>query len=251
MTARTTPDELTANLTHLKLPWIRENYEQLARDAASRQWGHVEYLGHLIEGEASQRDTRAIERRVKAAHLPVPKGMEGFDWTWPEKINRAQIQNLMRMQFVGQRENVILLGGVGVGKTHIATAMARQACLQGHQTLFTSAADIINTLTASQAEHRLKTDLKRYLRPALLVIDELGFMPIDKHGADMLFQVISQRYEQGSIVLTTNKAFKTWPAIFNNDSTITSAILDRLLHHAQIVTIEGRSYRMKERLEPA
>lgn len=251
MNKTTLTDELTGNLAYLKLPWIRENYEQLARDAAERQWGHVEFLEHLAEGETNLRTARAIERRVKAARLPVQKGMEGFDWTWPTKINRAQIQNLFRMQFVAQHANVVLLGGVGLGKTHIATAMAQQACLMGYHTLFTSAADIINTLAAAQAAHRLKAEIKRYLRPALLVIDELGFMPIDKHGADMLFQVISQRYEQGSIVLTTNKAFKTWPAIFNNDSTVTSAILDRLLHHAETISIEGKSYRMKERIEPA
>jgi len=149
-----------------------------------------------------------------------------------------------------QRANTILLGGVGLGKTHLAIALGYQACLQGYRTLFTSAADIINTLSAAQAAHRLKTELKKYLRPAVLVIDELGFMPIDKHGADMLFQVISQRYEKGAIVLTANKKFKTWASIFNNDSVVTSAILDRLLHHAETVTIEGKSYRMKDRIEP-
>ena len=145
---------------------------------------------------------------------------------------------------------MIFLGGVGLGKSHLAIAMGYQACLQGHRTLFTSAASIINTLSAAQAAHRLKVELKKYLRPALLVIDELGFMPIDKHGADLLFQVISQRYEQGAIVLTTNKKFKTWPSIFNNDNVIASAILDRLLHHAETVVIEGKSFRMKDRIEP-
>jgi DNA replication protein DnaC len=116
--------------------------------------------------------------------------------------------------------------------------------------LFTSAADIINTLNAAQKARRLKNELAKYLRPALLVVDELGFLPIDKHGADLLFQVISQRYEQGAIVLTTNKVYKHWSSIFNNDSVVTSAILDRLLHHADTVTIEGKSYRQKDRIEP-
>jgi len=251
MTKKNLTDELTENLVYLKLPWIRENYEELATDAAAKEWGHVQFLGHLIEGETNLRFNRATERRIKAAHFPVVKSMEQFDWTWPKKINRPQIQNLLRLNFIEQRANVVFLGGVGLGKTHLAIALGYQACLQGHRTLFTSAADIINTLTAAQAAHRLKLELKKYLRPALLVIDELGFMPIDKHGADLLFQVISQRYEQGAIILTTNKKFKTWASIFNNDSVVTSAILDRLLHHAETAVIEGKSYRLKDRIEPA
>ncbi|RLE21195.1 MAG: ATP-binding protein [Actinobacteria bacterium] len=251
MTKKNLTNELTKNLVYLKLPWIRENYEELATDAAAKEWGHVNFLGHLIEGEANLRLDRATERRIKAAHFPVVKTIEEFDWTWPKKINRAQIQNLLRLNFIEQKANVVFLGGVGLGKTHLAITLGYQACLQGHRTLFTSAADIINTLTAAQAAHRLKLELKKYLRPALLVIDELGFMPIDKHGADMLFQVISQRYEQGAIILTTNKNFKTWASIFNNDSVVTSAILDRLLHHAETAVILGKSYRLKDRIEPA
>ena len=249
MTKPTTPD-LTQNLIYLKRPWIRENDNALATEAAQKNWAHVEFLARLLEGETHLRMDRATERRLKAAHFPVIKTLEQFDWSWPKTINRPQIQNLFRLQFLEQQANVVFLGGVGLGKSHLAIALGYQACLQGHRTLFTSAADIINTLSAAQAAHRLKTELRRYLAPALLIIDELGFMPIDKHGADMIFQVISQRYEQGAIVLTTNKAFKTWPAIFNNDSVVTSAILDRLLHHAETVPIEGKSYRMKDRIEP-
>ena len=251
MTKKNPTDELTENLIYLKLPWIRENYESLASDAARKKCSHVKFLCRLIEGETHLRTNRATERRIKAAHFPVLKTLEQFDWTWPKKVNRPQIQNLFRLQFVETKANVILLGGVGLGKTHLAIALGYQACLQGHRTLFTSAADIINTLSAAQAAHRLKIELKKYLRPSLLLIDELGFMPIDKHGADLLFQVISQRYEQGAVILTTNKTFKTWPSIFNNDSVVTSAILDRLLHHAETVTIQGRSYRMKDRIEPS
>jgi DNA replication protein DnaC len=249
MTKHATAD-LTQNLIYLKLPWIRENCEALAAEAAQKNWAHVEFLGRLLEGETHQRMDRATERRIQAAHFPVIKTLEQFDWSWPKTINRPQVQNLFRLQFIEQKANVVFLGGVGLGKSHLAVALGYQACLQGHRTLFTSAADIINTLSAAQAAHRLKTELRRYLGPALLLIDELGFMPIDKHGADLLFQVISQRYEQGAIVLTTNKAFKTWLTIFNNDATVTSAILDRLLHHAETVTIEGKSYRMKDRIEP-
>jgi DNA replication protein DnaC len=138
---------------------------------------------------------------------------------------------------------------VGLGKTHLASALGYEACLKGYKTLFTTAIDVINTLSAAQAAGRMKQELKRYIRPSLLILDELGFLPIDKAGADLLFQVISQRYEQGALVITSNRAFKDWPEIFNNDSTLTSAILDRLLHHAETVLIEGKSYRMKEKIE--
>ncbi len=135
------------------------------------------------------------------------------------------------------------------GKTHLATALGYTACLQGHSVLFASSIDVINTLAAAKSAGRLKQELKKYTKPALLILDELGYLPIDKSGADLLFQVISVRYEQGSIMLTSNRAFKEWPKMFNNDSTLTSAILDRLLHHAEIVVIEGKSFRMRGQIE--
>lgn len=243
-------DELLQRLIYLKLPWIRENHQPLASQAAANSWPHLQFLDRLIEGEANLRADHATQRRIAAAQFPVIKTVEQFDWSWPKSINRLQIQNLLRLQFVDNNANVIFLGGVGMGKTHLAIAIGHQACLRGYRTLFTSAADIINTLSAAQAAHRLKAELKKYLKPRLLIIDELGFMPVDKHGADMLFQVVSQRYEQGAIVLTTNKAFKTWPSIFNNDSTVTSAILDRLLHHSETITIHGTSYRTRDIIDP-
>ncbi|MFQ5632449.1 MAG: IS21-like element helper ATPase IstB, partial [bacterium] len=180
----------------------------------------------------------------------VIKTLEQFNWTWPKKINQLQVQNLFRLKWLEDQENVIFLGGVGLGKTHLSTALAYAACLKGHSVLFATAVDIINTLSAAQRTGRLKLELKKYLKPSLLVIDELGYLPLDKIGADLLFQIISHRYENGSIVLTTNRAFKHWPEIFNNDSTITSAVLDRLLHHAQTIVIEGQSFRMKDQIEP-
>jgi DNA replication protein DnaC len=240
---------LSANLTYLKLLFIREHYQSLAAQAAEKQLPHIDYLEQLADGEAAHRRDRFTQRRIQQARFPVIKTLEQFNWSWPKKINRLQIKNPFRLQFIPDKANVIFLGGVGVGKTHLASALGYQACLEGHCVLFTTAIDVINTLAAAQSTGRMKTELKKYTRPSVLILDELGFLPIDKAGADLLFQVISQRYEQGALVITSNRAFKNWPEIFNNDSTLTSAILDRLLHHAETVLIEGKSFRMKDTIE--
>ena len=241
--------DLIIHLSDLKLPYIRDNHEAVAQLAARKQWDHVHYLSELAREEANLKKDRLIQRRIGMARFPVIKILDTFDWSWPKKINKPQIQNLFRLKFIEDRSNVVFIGGVGVGKTHLASALGYQACLKGQTVLFASAIDVINTLSAAQAAGRMKQELKKYIRPSLLILDELGFLPIDKAGADLLFQVISQRYEQGALVITSNRAFKDWPEIFNNDSTLTSAILDRLLHHAETVLIEGKSYRMKEKIE--
>lgn len=240
---------LDSRLDTLRLPFLKEHCQPLALTAAKRSLTHLDYLGQLIEGEAALRADRSVARRIKAARFPVIKTLDAFQWDWPQKMNRLQIQDLFRLQFVHDKANVIFLGLVGLGKTHLATALGYAACQQGMSVLFANAIDVINTLTASQARGTLKADLRKYMTPSLLILDEIGYLPIDQRGADLLFQVISARYERGSIVLTTNKAFKQWPSIFNGDATITSAVLDRLLHHCQTVVLEGSSYRMKDRLE--
>ncbi len=240
---------LPAQLESLCLPFMRDNYDILANQAAQKGLCHVDYLAALADGEAGLRRQRSIKRRIKLARFPVVKTLEQFRWSWPTAINRAAVQNLFRLKFIDDKTNVIMLGGVGLGKTHLATALGYAACLEGRSVLFTTAVDAINTLSAAQAAHRLKAELKKYLSPSLLCLDELGFLPIDKRGADLLFQIISLRYEQGSMVITSNRAYKDWPGIFNNDSTLTSAILDRLLHHAETILIEGKSYRMKGEIE--
>ncbi len=240
---------LTKHLGRLQLPYFVQHYSPLMAQAARESWPHGRFLEHLVAGEVARRDAALITRRIQAARLPGIKTLDGFDWSWPKTINRAQVQHLFRLDFVPQHGNVILLGGVGVGKTHLAIALAHTACLQGMTTLFTTAVDIVNSLAAAQATGGMKREMARLLKPAILVIDEVGYLPIDKFGADGLFQVISQRYERGSTVITSNRAFKHWPEIFNNDSTLTSALLDRLLHHADTVVIEGRSYRMREQIE--
>ena len=249
----TTPDTeaLHTQLAKLKMPFAREHYEPLAQEAAAQTWSHVGYFSRLIEGEAAWREDRSIQRRIQLARFPVLKTLDQFQWNWPKKINRAQIQNLFRLAFVAEKANLIFLGGVGLGKTHLTIALGHTACLRGYSVLFATAIDIINTLSAAQHAGALKRAMKKYLKPAVLQIDELGYLPIDKHGADLLFQIISARYERGSTVVTTNRAFKHWAEIFNNDSTLTSALLDRLLHHAETCLIEGRSFRAKGHIEPS
>src|SRR6202048_562857 len=236
-------------LRDLKLSFITQLYGELATQTAGKQWSHVDYLGRLIEGEAHLRRDRATHNRLRQARFPVIKTLDQFRWDWPAQINRLQVQHHFGLGFIKDKANLIYLGGVGLGKTHLATALGYTACLQGHSVLFASAIDVINTLAAAKSAGRLKQELKKYTKPALLILDELGYLPIDKSGADLLFQVISVRYEQGSIMLTSNRAFKEWPKMFNNDSTLTSAILDRLLHHEEIVVIEGKSFRMRGQIE--
>lgn len=240
---------LSGHLAYLKLYYTQEHFQPLADQAAREQWSPLQYLAHLIEGEALGRQDRVCQKRLANARFPTVKTLEQFDWSWPKKINRAQVQNLFRLGWITTKANVVLLGPCGLGKTHLATALAHQACLSGHRVLFTTAVDIINTLAAAQTVGRLKIELQRYLKPAVLVIDEVGYLPIDKAGADLLFQVFSQRYERGSLVITSNQPYKHWARIFNNDATITSAVLDRLLHHAETIVIEGSSFRMKDHLD--
>jgi len=240
---------LTQQLNRLQLAYFVAHYPALLAQAARESWPHGRLLEQLVAGEVARRDEAAVLRRIKAARLPGIKTLDGFDWSWPKKINRAQVQHVFRLDFVPTHGNVIFLGGVGVGKTHLAVALAHTACLKGVTTLFTTAVDIVNSLAAAQATGGIKREMARLLKPGVLCIDELGYLPIDKFGADALFQVISQRYERGSTIITSNRAFKQWPAIFNNDSMLTSALLDRLLHHAETLVIEGDSYRMREKTD--
>lgn len=238
---------LNQHLDFLKLPYLRQHHVEFAQQAAERHWDHVDYLRRLIEGQYTERRQRLVDRRLKAARFPVLKTLEQYQWDWPKKINRLQVQNLFRLDFIKQRANVVFLGTVGVGKTHLATALGYAAAQEEHSVLFADAISVINDLAAAQKRGLLKRQLRKYLRPEVLLLDEIGYLPIDQHGADLLFQVISQRYERGSLIVTTNKPFKQWASIFNNDATIASAVLDRLLHHAETVVIEGPSFRMKDR----
>jgi DNA replication protein DnaC len=241
--------QLDVQLQRLHLQYIQSNYQTLARKAAEQQRSYLDYLAQLIEGEFTAREMRSIERRIKNARFPVHKTLEDFQWSWPKKINRLQIQNLFRLDFIATCTNVVIIGNVGLGKTHLSIALGHAACTGGHSVLFTTAVDIINTLAAAQSAGQLKREIRRYVKPAVLIVDELGYLPIDKHGADLLFQIISGRYERAPTVINTNRTYKHWAQIFNNDSTLTSAILDRIMHHVDTIIIEGKSFRMKDEVE--
>lgn len=251
--ARATQPEdnaLRAQLSALNLPFIREQHEALAHTAADKHWSHLEYLGELAAGETAAREDRRVRRRIKDARFPVLKTLDQFDWNWPTKINRLQVQNLMQLGFVETCGNVVFISATGLGKSHLMTALAHAACLRGHSVLFTGAIDIVNTLAGAQAAlGGIKRAMDRYVRPRVLCIDELGYLPIDKFGADCLFQILSHRYERGATLITTNRVYKQWAGIFNNDSVLTSALLDRLLHHAETVSIDGKSYRTKDHVD--
>jgi len=247
--SQTDRDALHAHLAALRLLFTLANYSAYAQAAADKQWSHVQFLQELVRAEAAARADRRVERLVAQARFPVLKTIEGFDWEWPTKINRMMVQNLFHLDFVRQRSNVVFIAGTGLGKSHLMTALGHAACLQGHSVLFTGAIEIINTLALAHATGSMKRALAHYVKPQVLCIDELGYLPIDKFGADCLFQIISHRYERGATLITTNRVYKHWASIFNNDAVLTSALLDRVTHHAQTVLIEGKSYRSKDQVE--
>lgn len=240
---------LQARLEALKLPFIQQNYETLAGTAGEKGLSHVAYLEELVEGEALLKHGRCTARRIMQARFPLLKTLDQFNWSWPTSINRLQVQNLFRLQFLKDNANVILIGTTGLGKTHLSIALAHTACVEGHSVLFTTALDAVNNLIAASKAGNRKQELRKYLRPEILCLDELGYLALDKPAADLLFQIISRRYEHGSTIITTNLTYKKWADMLNSDATLTSALLDRLLHHAETVRITGKSYRTKDEIE--
>lgn len=242
----------TPNLQELlelfRLQHSAQTIQDQAKQAASKNLSHLEFLENLLSQEASVRHKRIVQLRIAQSKLPVIKTMDTFDWAHPTSIPKQLILNAFSFDFVEKKENFILLGPSGLGKSHVAQTLTYAACQKEIKTLWTTAADLVNTLTAAKADRSLSRTIRHYAAPKLLVIDELGFLPLDKDGSDLFFQIISHRYEQGSVVLTTNRAFKDWGKIFN-DNTVATAIADRLVHHGEVAKIEGPSYRVKNRKE--
>lgn len=244
-TATTAPDEdpLRDQLQKLGLFRIRDVYPEILAKAAKEGLSMKEVLRRLLDEESRSRFERMVARRIKEARIPVVKTLDAFDWKHPKRVRRDQILALFDLGFVAKKENVCFVGRSGLGKTHLATALALEACRKGHRVLFTTAVNIVNQLQAAQSDGTLLRRLRAYLTPDVLIVDELGYLPIDRHGADLLFQVISGRYERGSVILTTNRPFKEWASIFY-DATVADAVINRLVHHSEVVVIEGRSYRL-------
>jgi len=228
---------------------MTENLDHEVAEAARKNRSTHELLLRLAAGENEARQTRAFTRRLRAAKLPMVRTMETFDWHWPEEINRDHIRHLFTFAFMREKANVVMVGTVGLGKTHIASALGREACERGHSVLFSPAVDIINTLADAQTRGDFQKVIKRYTRPDLLIIDELGYLPVDRVGAELLFQVLGKRYERASTVITTNRGYGEWAVTFANDAALTSAVLDRVMHHCETVIIKGKSYRMKDRVD--
>ncbi len=237
---------LDENLERLNLKTVQQNYQAVAMRAAEKQMTHLDFLRELIEDEANMKNKRTAERRLQEARLPQIKTIDQFDFTFPEEINQPLVKELFRMRFVEEHTNVVMMAQSGRGKTHLALALAYQACMDGRSVLFTKVDEMIEALEAAREVATLRQLIKKYNSPNLLVIDELGFETIGAERASLFFKVISGRYERGSMVITTNRTFKEWPVIFQ-DPVITSGIIERIVHHCHVVSIKARtSYRMRD-----
>ena len=234
------------NLKHLKLTRTTQSLENLLQDAGKQELSYSDFLDRLLEEEVSLKQEKQTALNTSLAKLPYVKTLESFDFSFQPSIDVKGIRELATCLFIERSENVVFLGPPGTGKTHLAVALGLKAIHKRYRTLFISAAGLIASLNRAYAENRLEEKLKSYQAPRLLIIDEIGYVPVDVHGAHLLFQLISRRYERGSIVLTSNRGFGQWGEIFS-DTIIATAILDRLLHHSTVVNIKGESYRLKEK----
>lgn len=234
---------LAQNLRELNLTRIAETYREVLDEAARKNSSLLEAFSTLIASEIAGRRERALARRIRQAKLPKLKTLAEYKFEFPKRIPKQKVLRLFDCQFVEQRQCAVLIGPTGTGKTHLLTALAYTACERGLSVRFTRVIDMINTLTTAQLNGTLERALKQYVHPALLLLDELGYLPIDKRGADLMFQVVAARYESGSIVITTNRSFRDWGKIFDVDNTLASAMIDRLMHHGEAIVIQGDSYR--------
>lgn len=236
---------LQHHLKTLKLPTFLREYDKLARQCAAEGMDHVQFLARLVELELIDRERRMIERRIKAAKFPTVKSFDSFDFKAIPSLNKMQALELARCEWIERRENVIALGPSGTGKTHVALALGLAACQKGLSVSFTTAAALVHALMEARDEKRLLRHQKQLANHKLLIIDELGFVPLSKTGAELLFEIISQRYERGATLITSNLPFDEWTATFGSER-LTGALLDRLTHHVNILEMNGESYRLSQ-----
>ncbi len=238
---------LDRDLAELKLAEIAHGYREVLDEAARKGSSILEVLATLFGLELAAREQRALQRRLRLARLPKPKTVTEYDFNFPKRISKAAILRLFDCDFIAEHGCAVLIGPTGAGKSHLLTALGYRAAELGHTVLHTRVVDMINHLTTAQIKGRLGTTLRTYVRPSLLLLDELGYLPIDKRGADLLFQVVAARYETGSIVLTTNRPFREWGTLFDMDNTLATALIDRLMHHGEAIVIQGDSHRMRDK----